>query len=186
MPSILKDLLEINLSDYENISFNLEINKVVIGAFVALIVGVIVLNVYRGNIRLVVMQLMRHSATSEENAKTIKELGLAGAKGVKTVLSKRNPLTRITARSGEIEYDYETYVKMDKYERKLIEKIDFDEARFYIKEEEKHRAQFIIERYNTSVIRTAMECVFVAIIGCCIFLSMPGILNVINNLFGKL
>ena len=182
MPGIVKELLQINLNDYENIKFSLEINKVVLGAFIALMVGIVILNVYRGNIRLVVMQLTRHGATSEENAKTLGEIGLARSKAVKRILSGRNVLTSITARAGAIEYDYETYMKMNKTEREVAERIDFADARFYIKEENAHRAAFIIERYNTSLIRTVMSCVLVAIIGGCIIACMPGILNVLNNL----
>ena len=70
----LKKCFDINLNDYENINFSLEINKAVLGAFVAIIVGVIFLNAYRGSMRFMIMQLTRHSATSEENAKTLKEL----------------------------------------------------------------------------------------------------------------
>ena len=182
MPSILKELFKINLNDYGNIKFSLEINKVILGASIALIIGIVILNLYRGNIRLAVMQLTRHGALGEENAKTLGALGLARSKAVKRILSRRNVLTSITARKGAVEYDYETYMKMNKTEREAAEKIDFSDAEFYIKEDSAHRAAFIIERYNTSLIRTVMSCVLVAIICGCIIACMPGILNVLDNL----
>ena len=148
-----------------------------------MIIGIVILNVYRGNIRLVVMQLTRHGATSEEKAKTLSQLGLAKSRAVKHILSGRNALTAITARKGAVKYDYETYMKMNKTERDLVDKIDFAEAEFYIKEEESYRAKFIIERYSTSIVRTVMACILAAIIGGCIIVCMPGILNVLNNIF---
>jgi hypothetical protein len=101
------------------------------------------------------------------------------------MLSKRNALTAVVARVGAVKYDYETYVKMTKEEREAAEKINFDEARFYIYPEKTHRAAFIVDRYNTSFARTFAECVFLAIVCGCIIACMPGILNVLNNLLGS-
>ena len=50
MFEVLKKCFAINLNDYENINFNLEINKVIFGAFCALMVGVVILSIYRGTI----------------------------------------------------------------------------------------------------------------------------------------
>ena len=186
MLDILKKHFSVNLNDYSNINVDLEINKVVLGAFIALIAGVIVLNVYRGNIRLVIMQLMRHNAKDEESAKTLCELGLDKSHAVKKALSKRNVLTRTVTMVGAVEYDYETYKGMSKEARAESEKIDFDSARFYLDPEETYRAEFIIERYNTSIIRTAVICLFFAILCVCTIACMPGILNVVNSLLEKI
>lgn len=182
----LKKCFDINLNDYENINFSLEINKAVLGAFVAIIVGVIFLNAYRGSMRFMIMQLTRHSATSEENAKTLKELGLSDSRMLKRILSSDNLLTKTVERVGAVKYDYETYKKMSDKERKNAEKIDFDVAKFYIKEDETSRAAFILERYVTSITRTLVSCLFVAIICGCIIACMPGILNVVNELLGNI
>jgi hypothetical protein len=186
MIEILKRCFEINLSDYENISFSLEINKVVLGAFIAVIAGVIYLNIYRGAIRLTVSQLTRHGARTEESAKTLSELGLASSRMVKHLLSGHNMLTDTVARAGAEKQDYETYVKMSKEERREAEKINFDDARFYIRESRSDRAAFILERYSTSPIRTAVTCIFFAILCGCIIACMPGILNVINEVLGNI
>ena len=63
-----------------------------------------------------------------------------------------------------------------------LEKIDFTSARFYIREESADRAMFITERYVTSVPRTIVSCVFVAIICVCVIACMPEILRLINDL----
>ena len=186
MIGILKRCFEINLEDYENINFGLEINKVVLGTFVAIIVGILVLNAYRGSIRFMVMQLKRHNATDEESAKTLKELGLDSSRILKKLLASQNMLTKTVLRVGAIEYDYETYVKMDKAARREAGRVDFDSARFYINPEEANRAAFIIERYAVSIPRTLATCLFFVILCGCIIACMPGILDVVNGLIGKI
>ncbi len=185
MFEVLKKCFSINLNDYENINFSLEINKVVLGAFVALIIGVIFLNIYRGNIRLVVMQLTRHGAVGEENAKTLSEIGLGGSGIVKSLLSRDGVLTKVVSRVGDAGIDYDEYMAMSKEEREKREKIDFSSAEFYINEEKAGRAASITEKYATSVLRTAASCVFIAIICICVIVCMPEILNIVNNLLSK-
>ena len=178
----IKDYFSINLADYENINFSLEINKVILGSFIALTVGVIILNVQRGNMRLVIMQLTRHGATDKESAKTLTELGLNNSRTVKKLLSGKNALTSTVARVGETEYDYDTYVAMSKEEKKAAEHIDFTKAAFYIRPEKSDRAAFIRERYETSVLRVALFSVMLAIICGCVIVCMPGILETVNDL----
>ena len=178
----LKKCFAINLSDYDNINFSLEINKVVLGTCIALIVGIIVLNLTRSNMRLMITQLTRHKATGEESAKTLRELGLADSRIVKRLLSGNNTLSKTVARVGEVKYDYETYKAMDKKARAEAEKIDFESARFYIKESEVTRASFISERYTSTVTGTVLASALVAILGICVIISMPGILDAINEL----
>ena len=178
----LKKCFAINLSDYDNINFSLEINKVVLGTCIALIVGIIVLNLTRSNMRLMITQLTRHKATDEESAKTLRELGLADSRIVKRLLSGNNTLSKTVARVGKMDYDYETYKAMDKKARAEAEKIDFENARFYIKESEATRASFISERYTSTLTGTVLASALVVILGICVIVSMPGILDVINEL----
>ena len=186
MLEVIKKYFAINLNDYENINFSLEINKVVLGTFVAMIVGVVLLSIYRGNSRLLVMQLTRHGATSEDSAKTLSELGLANSRAIKRILSGSNVITKTVTRVGTVKYDYDDYVKMDKKARAEAEKIDFANARFYISEKQSTRAAFIIERYTTSLSRTIAVCVLVAILCGCVMFCMPGILGVVDNLLSGL
>lgn len=182
MFEVLKKCFDINLNDYENIKFDLEINKVILGAFVVLMVGIVYLSFYRGSIRVVIIQLMRHNADSEENAKTLGELGFDKSRIVKRLLSRDNILTKTVARVGEKKYDYEEYKSLSKEEKRESEKIDFSEAKFYIGEDNKDRAMNIVDRYVTSIPRTIASCVFIAIVCVSVIACMPEILNLINNL----
>ena len=182
MFEVLKKCFAINLNDYENISFSLEINKVVFGASIALIIGIILLNAYRGNIRYMIMQLQRHGATSEDNAKKLSELGLDKVKIIRYLLSGENMLTKIVARVGEAKYSYDEYISLDKKERAAKEKINFNTASFYLREDQTDRCAVILEKYNISAARTALACLFVAIVCVCIIACMPGILNIIDNI----
>ena len=143
------------------------------------------LNIYRGNIRLVVVQLRRHNANSEETAKTLSELGLDKSVIVKRLFLGNNVLTKVVARVGEKKYSYEEYIKLSKEEKAQSEKIDFDTAMFYIKEQESDLAMSITEKYTTSIMRTVLASVFVGIMCICIIACMPGILNIVNNLLGS-
>lgn len=183
MLDVLKRCFSINLNEYENININLEINKVILLAFCALAIGVVFLNVYRGNIRLCVSQLLRHGATDKDSAKTLTELGLADSKTVKFLLSRDTLLTKTVAALGEKKYTYEEYKALNKSERKT--KIDFTSEAFYIREGKTDRARDILEKYVTSSARTVTSCVLIAIVCICVIACMPGILNVINNLLGR-
>lgn len=182
MSEILKKAFEINLNDYENINFNLEINKVVLGASIALIIGIILFNTYRAKIRLLVMQLIRHEAYSEESGKTLMELRIDKTFVLKYLLNGNNILTKIVARVGEKHFTYEEYVALSKEERAKAELIDFETAAFYIRDDKKEFALSVVDKYNTSLTKTILAIVFVISMCVCVVFCMPGILNVISNL----
>lgn len=182
MFEVLKECFSVNLKDYDKLAINLEINKVILVAFIAFILGDILFNLYRSSIKLTVTQLARHNAKSEDNAKTISEIGLAKNRIVKWMLSRENLLTKIVGRKGEKKYGYEEYKSLSNKERKEICKFDIDTAEFYIREEKSDLAVGIMEKYSTSVKRTIAECVFIAMICVCVIACMPGLLELINNL----
>lgn len=182
MIRVLKECFSINLNEYNNIGIDLEINKLIMALSAALMIGIVFLNLYRGNIKLVVAQLTRHGAQSEESAKTLEELKLDKNRVVKRLLSGDNLLTKIVATAGEKRYTYEEYKTLSKEEKLKIEKKDVFESSFYIREEKSDLARNVVERYGTSIQRTVISCVFVALITMCIIACMPGLLNTINNL----
>lgn len=185
MFKVLKECLSINLNEYENININLEINKVILAACGVFIIFIILFDVYRMGIRSMVNQLIRHGAKDEESAKSLKELGLEGTRiirVIKMMLARDNLLTKVVARSGEKKYSYEEYKALSKEEREENEKIDFSTATFYVKEEQSSLVSGIVEKYGTSVQRTALSCSFVVLMGICLVACMPGILNVLNNI----
>lgn len=185
MFSFLKECFSINLNDYENIKFNLEINKVIFGSAVALIVGIVLLGIYRSNIRMVVLQLLRHGANSEESSKSLADIGLEKSFVIKYLLLGKGILTKTVARVGERVYSYDEYITLSKEEKAKNEKVDFDTAKFYIREDGTDMASAIIEKYATSVPRIVFASVFVALICMCVISCMPAILNIVNKLFGS-
>ena len=184
MLKVLKTCFSINLNEYENIGVDLEINKVLVIAFAAIIVGIILFNMYRQNIKLVVSQLIRHRAKSEDSAKTLGELGLHSNNAVRKMLLAENLLTRVVARCGERRFSHEEYKALTDEEKKEISTVDFDTARFYIREEKRTFAEGVVTRYNSSTPSTVISCVFAAIVCVCLVACMPGILNVINRILG--
>lgn len=182
MFDVIKRCINTNLNDYENINFDLEINKVIIGSAIVLMIGIIIFSIRRANIRRIVMQLIRYGAFSQDDAKTVKELGFDKSTVIKTLLSGDNQLTRVVSRIGEKEYNYDEYIKLDKKQREALDVIDFENERFYIKPEKKDRARNIVDRYITSIPRVVAVCVFVLIIAFCFVTCMPGILETINNM----
>ena len=182
MIEIFKNCFTTNLNEYDNININLEINKVLVLAFAVLMIGIIFFNSYRRNMRLMVTQLIRHGAKSEENAKTLGELGLNDARIIKRLLLGDNMLTKIVARVGEKRYEYEEYKALTKEEKDRISTVDFATAKFYIREDKLFSAEEVSSRYNTSVTNTVISCVFLVIVCVCLIACMPGILNIINNM----
>ena len=184
MIEFFRDCFSLNLKDYENLRIDLEINKVLFIAFSALIIGIILFNMYRRNIKLAVTQLIRHGAKSEENAKTLSELGLSDARMINGMLLGDNLLTKIVARVGEKRFEYEEYKALTKEEKNEISTVDMSSARFYIRPEMSYTADEISSRYTSSVPNTVISCVFAGVLCICLMMRMPGILNLINNILG--
>ena len=185
MFKIFKEWFSVNLNDYDNIGVNLEINKVIFGAVIALIIGVIVLDLYRANIKLMVTQLTRHNAKNEDYAKTLSSIGLNNNKIIRWLLTKENFLTKIVGRKGEKKFEYEEYKTLSNKERIEAEKFDIETAEFYIREDKSDLAAGVMEKYGASVQSTVMTCVLIAIVSICIIACMPEMLEMINNLLRR-
>ena len=185
MLKIFTDCFSINLNEYDNLGVSLEINKVILVAFAALIIGIIYFNFYRRNIKLAVSQLIRHGAKNVDNAKTLGELGLSNFAPIKRMLLGENLLTRIVARVGERRYEHDEYKALTKEEKAKISTVDFATAKFYIREDKYYLADEVAARYGSSVLNTVISCVFAAIVCVCLIACMPGILNVIDSIIGS-
>ena len=181
----LRRCYNINLNDYENIGIDLEINKVLLPAFVVFGILMTVLAVYRKNTRDVVMQLKRHEALDEQSACTLGELGLEDNKVIRYILSHSETLKRIVLREGQINYGYEEYKKLTKEQRREAERIDFSEARFYISDSELDRARHIKEKYVVDKTRMIIGAVLLIMIYIALTAAMPEILNLVNNLLKR-
>lgn len=185
MLQLVKECFSVNLNDYESFGVDFEINKAIAIGFFILCIGAVALNIYRGNIRLMVNQLVRHGAYGEDNAKSLKELGLDKHKIIRYMLKRDNLLTGVVSVKGKQEYTYEEYLALKKEKKLKEEPLDVDLAQFYICEEKKDRCEHILDRYVTSPTRTLVSVLFIVIMCVCIISSMPEILGMLDNLLGR-
>ncbi len=184
MKEIIKQFFSVNLKDYVNLGVDFEINKALIVLLVVLCMSFFYIHVKRKNMYYIVKQLSRHNAIDEDSAKTLGAIGLSDRLVIKWMLSGDGQLTRLVKRAGEITLSYEEYVTLEKEKKLTKEKIDFTEARFYLADVQDTRVQRILARYNISITRTIILCVFVVVLYFCIMLLMPELLMLINYLVG--
>ena len=172
----------INLKDYSNIGIDLEITKVLFAFLIALICTTVAINFIKSSIRTLIKQLIRREAFSEDSALTLAELGLNVFK-IRTVIQSSGRLSKIIARVGEVNYTYEEYTELLK-NKDFKDEINFDDAKFYIRENGRDSATRIYEENDSSVLQTVLLCLLMVAIFVCIMLLMPTILTGINNLLG--
>ena len=181
----IKEYLSLNLKDYESFGIDFEINKFFIIVAAALCVTSFIVNYKRSLISEMIKQLFRHNATSEDNAKTLTELGLSESCGIKRALSSDSQLRKMVAIVGEKKLSYEEYIALEKVKKKNALKPDFETARFYIPASSLDRAKHVYNTYNTSILRTLLVCVMLVAITVCIILLSPELLSLIDSAFGS-
>lgn len=182
MINFYKKYFLLNLKDYPNINVDFPITLALFIFFIGLMFVSIVVNFKRSKIELTVRQLKRHNAESEESAKTLKELRLDNAI-IKFLLSREGQITKLVKRTGEKNYSYEEYMALSRKERN--EKIDFENAKFYLREEGMERSEKILESSSPTLLNTILLCVFILAIFVCLSLAMPSLLNLIDSYIGK-
>lgn len=186
---LIYDFFFLNLKDYPNIGIDFEINVFLLCLFVAVAICFFIVNIYRQNIKDIVMQLTRHGAKSEDTAKTISELHLSDSSFIKMALSGEGQLAKVVGRVGESVYTYDEYVALSNSKTGVPkDKIDFNEARFYLRsgESAEARAQHILDNYGTSTARAILYTVLCLSLYVCLALAMPEILTYIDTLIGNL
>ena len=178
-----KNYLSINLKDYSNIGFDLEINKIILCLFIGIMLASVVLNYRRYCIFTMIKRLLRYEAGNSKNAKSIAELGIK-KHYVKFAMSSGR-ISRIITSTNIKEYTYEEYSALIKDKKFKEEKIDFENDRFFIKEGSVDEANAIIEGSNPTVVSTILFCLLILASCMCIIFIMPGLLNLINSLIAK-
>ena len=178
----IENFFLVNLKDYSNIGFDLYINVIIFALFLGMCVSVFIVFAKKAAMVSAIKQLLRREAFGEENAKTLKELGLLESNAVRRAMSRDGQLKRIVSRVGEIKYTYEEYLALIKAKKLQKERINFDQARFFIKETEINRARSFYERFSPSVIRTAGFALLLLVLYVCTSLVVPEILAWINTL----
>lgn len=174
----------LNLKDFPNIAIDLEINKVIFSIALGLILASFIINLNRGAAKSLITKLTRHSAYSEDGAKTLEELKI-NPLIVKYLLSSNKRLSGIVRRVGEKTYTYEEYVSMTSKRGYKEEKVDFSSARFYIAEQKRDEASEILNMRDTSVISSILFALLILSVSVCIILLMPSILPFIDALLKK-
>ena len=175
-----RDILLLNLKDYQNIGVDFYVNIFLAFALLALGAAFFYINHNRGIMSLVIKQLIRHGA------KTLSEIGLNENRSAKRLLKKDGQLTKIVARVGKIKYTYEEYVALSKKDRQSHDDFDIDAARFYISEDQKKRAENIYENYGGSIVRTVLYLILLCTLYVCFALVMPQIVSALDNFIGSL
>lgn len=182
MLKFYKKYFLLNLKSYPNLDVDFPITLVLFIFFIGLMIVSVVVNFKRSKIELTLRQLKRHNAESEESAKTLKELRLDNFV-IKFLLSREGQLTKLVKRVGEKNYSYEEYMALSRKERN--EKIDFENAKFYLREEGRERSEKILESSSPTLLNTILLCVFILAIFVCLSLVMPTLINLIDSYIGK-
>ena len=177
-----KKIFLLNLKDYPNIGIDLPITVVLFFLFLAFMLVTIIVNYRRAKMELMIRQLKRHNALNQENAKTLTELRL-NSFIFRRLLSVEGQLTKLVQRVGEKEYTYEEYLALSSKDRK--NKINFAEAKFFIRESEKERAEKIMDAPTPTVLNTILLSVLIIALFICVSLALPSLLELIDNYIGQ-
>ena len=181
---LIKLFFSVNLKDYENLKLDFEINKFILVAFIGVLIAIIISSIYRSSVYLLTSRLLRKEALGEDNAMTLSELGINLFR-IRYVLSGNSRLKDIINRVGELKPTYEEYVAQMKAKKKTPDKIDFEEAKFYISLENTDKAKEIVLKSNTSVLNIILFCVLLFILTVALIILMPEILGWLNGILAK-
>ena len=189
----------INTNEYYNLGGDLWINILLLILLPIVLLILISYHLVRNNTFLIVKRLLKRDATSEDNAKKLKDLGLEDRKIIKWMLSGDGQITRIVKRKGAPVYTYEEYVEAQKKGKKSSgdgtkeenkcscnNKIDFETAEFYLDDTQSERIERICEKYEVRRRNTVIMCVAISVAFVIVMLMMHEILFGINELVGML
>lgn len=198
------ELFLLNAKDYLGTVTNVYINVILLFVAAALCIACFFINYHKRYTVLIIKQLLRRGATSEDNAITLADMRLNNTYGLKAALSRDGQLTRIVKRVGFSQPTYEQYKEAEEKRKALYKdksvskeekkaaksrwkeqsraKIDFAAAKFFIPEESVKRAELTREKENPTLLRTILVCVFILALYVCLMLLMPSILRLISNI----
>ena len=193
------DFICLNLKDYKNIGIDVEINKLILLFFGALIISCIIVSINQMNLTLLIRKLMKIEAYTEESAKTLSELGLTDNAGIKSLVNKNDGrISKIIAVVGIKRQTYEKYIEAERKrkearrlppaERKAVldslsvGEIDASNAKIYIPEDKKEYASYVYSSGNGSVVKTVLSCTLILVVAVAIILLMPTLLSLLNNI----
>lgn len=177
LAKLFKEYILLNLKDYfAGVDF--PINIFILSIALGLCIASVVITVHRRYTADLIKKLMRHEAFSQEKAVTLSDLRINPGFILKSALSRKTgQLADMIKRVGDTGYSYEEYVKLQKTKGFREEKINFEEAKFYIDPEKLPRARKINDAGAPSYFQTVLVCIFILAVFVCVSLFMPEILN---------
>ena len=176
----IKEFFFLNLSDYENIGIDFPLGIFLTLTTLLLCVFAFVITKRRCEASILLKQLFRHEAFSEEKAKTLHELRIKSGFFLTRMLTGGGELKSIVKRVGEENLSYEEYMKASRKRGFKDEKIDFSSARFFICPESADRARSIYESETPSFLRPIMLCLMLLILLVCLSFLVPELLERLN------
>ena len=185
----------INTNEYYNLGADLWINKLLFILMPIVVLIWVGYHLVRNNTFLIVKRLAKRDAMSEDNAKTLAELGLADRKILKWMLSGDGRITRLVKRKGAPVYTYEEYVEAQKRRKKKStdgaldpgkEKIDFETAEFYLDGTQSERITKICASYEVRPRHTVIMCIGIVVTFVIVMLLMHEILTGLDWLVGSI
>ena len=179
---IIKEFFFLNFSQYENIGLYFPVGVFLIALCAVMCISVFFITYYKKYTQALYKQLIRHNATDESSAKTLSQLRLSGCRGIRFSLSRSNgQLGYIVKRVGDVKPTYEEYVEKTKKRGYKPEKINFDEALFYIAPDKKDVAKKLIESSEPAWWKAIL--ISTVLIGILILLvfTLPDLLSLINK-----
>ena len=177
----ITEFFSLNLSQYENFGINFPIGMFIVFFTLAMCAAFFIYNYQKRYVAFMLKQLIRHNATSRENAKTLKELHLEKNFYLKSALSGSGQLTYLVKSTDYSQPTYEEYVSESKKRGFKEKKINFEQAKFYISEERINESKRIVERSNTEWWRPILfSAIAIALLGI-LAIFLPEILNSINS-----
>ena len=178
---MLKDFFFLNLDKYENFKVSFPIGMIIFATALASCVAVFAMTFYKRTNSAICRSLMRHGATEEDKAKTLKELRLSDSRAIKSALSKSGQITSIVKRAGERRPSYEEYVASMKKKGFKPEKIDFETAKFYIAPDKADSAKKIVYGADHPWWKPIAISVGIIAVLVLLMIFLPDILTSINN-----
>lgn len=184
--SFIKEMIMLNAKDYLGTVTDLYINSAVFAIAIALCVAAFVINHHKSYTYKIIMQLLRRGATSEETAKTLKDLHLDSSKSLKAALMRGGQLASVIKRAGYTAPTYDEYMAQLKSKKRKKESIDFETERFYIPSDKVDSAKRIQEKGEPTILKTVLVCVLIFALSVCIALLMPEILTLVAKAQDKI
>ena len=181
MQNFIEKYLELNLKDFENLGFDLEITKLLGFVFLGIMLAAVAMNLIKQNTSLIIKALLRHECTSEDTAKTLPELHISSKIAAIVAFSDSGRLRKVIKRVGEVEYSYEEYVKLQK-EKKKPKKLDSKATPLYIPKDKLDEAKRIFDKGSPTALDSLLICVLLAALYVCFIFIMPTLVSFVNSI----